>query len=132
MKSKTQFGMGLTYNLGLFLAHEKDDYVWGQKKEELKKSTSMNEEHMTEMWFNSSSDHLYDLEISKKFPLKLQKKIRLFQDKCLNWGHGFGIGGWKYGKPNQKSVEWALEEARTILREIDKFLKIKSKKGDFQ
>jgi len=127
----SEFGKGLTYCLGLFLAHERDNMFW-ESNENLKLKKCMNEQSMAESWFNASSDHLYDIEISKKLPKSLQRRLILLRNKCINYGHGFGIGGWKYGVPNKEKIKWALQEARDILRLIDKFYGMKTIKGDWE
>ena len=118
MKTKSEFGRGLVYNIGLFLMHERqrERYQEMYEKHNLQWAT---------MWFNGASDHLYEIEIPDSFPARLRNRIKRFKTKCLEWGHGFPK---KEAEP--KDVYWALDEAKLILRLIDKeVLKVKSIKG---
>jgi len=110
---KSEFGRGLTYCLGLFLMHERQR----QKFEDSK---------WAHLWFNGASDHLYELNIPDNFPDSLKKRIKIFQKKCLEWGHGF-----PKKQAEIKDVYWALNEAKTILRLIDKnVLNVNTEKGE--
>jgi hypothetical protein len=115
---KSEFGKGLCYNLGLFLAHAER---WNQP--EIKSALG---KMWAESWFNSASDHLYELQWQQA-PKHLQKRLKKFADICLTFGHGF---------PEKKATEqdlfWALSEAKELLRLIDKSNKIETAKGDFQ
>lgn len=104
----SEFGKGLTYCIGLFLAHaertqyDKSDYS---------------------LWFNGAADHLYEIESADNMPEKLKKKISEFQYKCLHW---------RLTKATKEDFEWALEEAKTILIQIDKFIGLKPIKADWE
>lgn len=119
MTNESEFGKGLTYCLGLFLAH-------AGRYESLSKALKDTSLRPVEMWFNGSSDHLYELEIPETLPKSLQKRLKEFSDKCLKWGHGF---------PKKKSTEedlfWSLTEAKELLRLIDKHFKVQTIKASF-
>ncbi len=117
-KKESEFGKGLTYCLGLFLSHADRDW-------ELRELNKIN----ATSWFNAASDHLYELQIPSKLPRAITKRLRVLKEKCLSWGHGFGINKNPYGVADNKSVEWAIQEAKSLLREIDKYFKIKVIKG---
>jgi hypothetical protein len=125
---KSEFGQGLTYCLGMFLAHERDGLFWA--REQLGKR--MSDYIVAESWFNGASDHLYQLQIPNNLPTALQKRLRMLKKKCIDWGHGYGIGGWNYGKPSTEKIKWALKEARDLLRLIDKFHGIITIKGSWE
>jgi hypothetical protein len=108
MNKNSEFGKGLVYCLGLFLSHAER---YNEKNEEIFSNNA-------EMWFNGASDHLYEIEIPKNINKKLRDRIRNFQDKCLEYGHGFK------GNIKEKNVIWAIQEAKDLLFEIDKLLKV--------
>ena len=111
-KQESEFGKGLAYCLGLFLAHA-----------ERYKSTAVD----AETWFNGASDHLYEIVIPKSFSKKLRNRITVFQNKCLTWGHGF-----KEPAPTAEDKEWAIGECKNLLLEIDKQLGIKPIRGTWE
>jgi len=110
MKTESEFGKGLTYCLGMFLAHAEMWKSRGEFEFGLKPS----------LWFNGSSDHLYELEMPDKMPKELKKRIILFRDKCLEWGHGFKI------EATMEDYTWSIEEAKELLRLIDEYNGIKT------
>lgn len=130
---KSEFGKGLCYNLGLFLAHEerymkyKIDFEKIRITNKDKRSQDyFSEGYAVEMWFNGASDHLYELQYSYA-PKKLRKRIQTFQQKCLLFGHGF-----LKKKPTEKEYKWAIQEAKELLLLIDKANKVPVIKGDFE
>ena len=59
-----------------------------------------------------ATDHLYDLEIPKRFPVKLRKRIHRFKQKCFH----FRMANFKDTKISDK----IFKEAEDILVQIDK------------
>ena len=118
MKKTSEFGKGLVYCLGLFLSHA-ERYKY--QKEEYERMGVSNEfiSNQPKMWFNGASDHLYEIEIPKKINKELRDRIRSFQDRCLDYGHGFK------SNVKEKYVTWSIQEAKDLLFEIDKLLEIK-------
>lgn len=121
-KRTSEFGEGLTYNLGMFLAHEclhTELFIGEDKTSKLG----------VELWFNASSDHLYiwkpmyGLQIPKKFPVQLQARLLRFKRKCLHWGHKHATVDDYY---------WATKEARALLIAIDKHLGVSVKRGEWE
>lgn len=112
---KTDFGKGLTYCLGLFLCHSERNEMY---TEDMAKKLDIDEEargkRNSEMWFNGASDHLYDLQIPKTLPDTLQKRLKKLQDKAINWGHGL------QSNCKIEDKDWAVNEAKKLLRLIDK------------
>ena len=124
---KCEFGNGLTYCLGMFLAH-------AEKLEENKKVFNnagiTDKNQAVHMWMNASSDHLYGLYIHAEAPfsLNLQKRILSFRSKVLNWGHGSGL---HTDNLTEDDVYWAIGEAKELLRLIDKAYGMKTFKAEF-
>lgn len=119
MKEETsEFGMGFVYNLVLFAKH------WELGSEEGGRS----------WWFNGSSDHLYELQVPCGVPDKLRLKIEKWRDTVLDRGHGSGVmkicGADCEGI--EKEIDDCFEELEEICREIDKWLKVKSIKADYE
>ena len=115
METESEFGQGLTYCIGLFLAH-------AERVKGYKESFSHN---WAGMWFNSAADHLYGLDVSCIKNRKLKKEIAGWRDKCLD----FGLGD----TATEKDVFLAIQQAKDFLREIDaKILKVKTIKGSWE
>ncbi len=115
-EGRSEFGRGLVYCLGLFLAHQ---FQWGETREILK-------ENWAQSWFNGASDHLYELQYDKAPTQQLKDRLKTLREKGLNWGHGF-----KEVLPTEKDMDWAISEAKDILLEIDKFYSVPAEKGDW-
>jgi len=104
----SEFGTGLTYCLGLFLAHAersrfKDDYG---------------------MWFNGAADHLFDLKTDGLTDNALKDRIKVFQNKCLDW---------RLDRPvTNDDYHWAIQEAKDLLRLIDSHFGIETEKGEWE
>ena len=118
-KLRSEFGQGLCYNLGLFLAHEG----------KLHHLSAIGGPIMASTWFNGASDHLYDLQIPDNFPKELKEELKDFKDKVLDYGHGSGLMN---DNVTDKDVLWALQEAKNLLRKIDEFHGIKTIKGEWE
>ena len=108
METESEFGKGLTYCIGLFLCHSDKaiEYKQQQKKSGFAK--------WPEMWFNGSSDHLYELNVSKVGDKKLQANLEDWAKKVIHWGHGFSAP-----YPTEDDVFWSISEAKEFLRLID-------------
>lgn len=119
-KSNSEFGKGLTYCLGLFLAHEAMYAPRNDGEKKIMRASS---------WFNGASDHLYELQIPTTLPKSLQTRLGKFRGRMLDLGHGFNV-------PNNKitwdEVQLACDEAKTLLRLIDKHYGIATLKGAYQ
>jgi len=104
---ESEFGKGLAYCLGLFLCHSERNYH--RAADDLL--------DRPEMWFNGSSDHLYEMQIPETLPVNLKSRLAEFQDKCLSWGHGYQMDG--RAKANKDNMAWSINEAKELLRLID-------------
>ena len=112
-ETESDFGKGLCYCLGMFLAHAERA---NEMRQQYKTIGSEFKEMWAMSWFNGASDHLYEMEIPDSFAEPLRKRLAEFQDKCLEWGHGCGI---KSPEPITTDVDWAIGEAKELLRLID-------------
>jgi hypothetical protein len=121
---KSEFGQGLTYCLGLFLAHE-----WNLKEME-KSYTKAGLNDWAFIWFNGASDHLYDLEIPDKLPKKLKTRLLKLQKDALDCGHGAGIMGER--KVTKEDALRCLKEAKSLLMEIDKWIGVDVIEGVYE
>ena len=108
-KKESEFGKGLTYNLGLFLAHAE------RFKEEERVYASISSDRAPMIWFNGASDHFYELDTSRVKDAALKERLETLKDKCLGWGHGF-----RKIPATDKDVEWSIAEAKACLLEIDR------------
>ena len=124
----SEFGKGLTYCLGLFLAHKEMYSSFKHSAEEISKKTGSDwgVKNCPHLWFSGASDHLYELDINKKLPEKLRKRLKRLQKKVIEWGHGMD---WECAK--DKDVTWSINEAKELLIEIDKFFGIITEKAEF-
>lgn len=109
----SEFGKGLSYCLGLFLAHAE------------RYETGIN--YNPVYWFTGAVDHLFDLEVEQA-PKKLKKRIKRFKRKCIRFRNLFS----RYKNPTEKDVFWSINEAKELLRLIDKANGINTKKAKYQ
>jgi hypothetical protein len=114
-QEESEFGKGLTYCLGLFLCHSERTY-----------GNDICDK--PDIWFNASSDHLYELEIPDFLPEDLKKRLIILRDKSLHWGHGFD----KEDIASKENKTWAINEAKELLRLIDDFFKINTIRGSWE
>jgi len=118
-KEESEFGKGLCYCLGLFLAHA------GRISSDLKAYESIgNEEKAYSMWFYAAADHLYDFQ-PKYAPKGLIKRCKSFQDRVLSLRLPMA------GEPEatESDYNWAIQEAKDLLRLIDKKNSVPTGKG---
>jgi hypothetical protein len=131
-KETSDFGQGLVYCLGLFLAHAERSMYSSEKAEQeaeerFKKFGKVKDySYMADMWFNAASDHLYELQIPEYLPEDLKKRLGVLQSKAIHFGHGFANDSTK------KDKEWAIEEAKELLRLIDEYFKIKTNEATWK
>jgi len=129
----SEFGKGCAYCLGLFLCHAERPQLFSEKLKETmneahKKVRTKKEwdDHEAEIWFNGSSDHLYELQVPENIPASTQKRLRRLQKKAIHWGHGF------QNDCNGEDKVWAIEEAKNLLRLLDHNHGIKTLKGQWE
>lgn len=111
-KNKSDFGSGCAYCLGLFVAHEF-------------KRINIDNKFEVSLWFNGAADHLFDLVIPNEFNDKIKERLAKFQEKCLGWRLPLETKEF----PNVKDYNWAINEAKELLRLIDEENGIKTKEA---
>jgi hypothetical protein len=114
--TRSEFGRGLTYCLGLFLCHT--ERFFGVKGDEMFRNIMM------EYWFNGSSDHLYEMA-EEGYPediVAMVVELRRFAfSKRYN------------NDCTEDDIKKAKDMALAILMKIDKdVLKVPTLKGDFE
>lgn len=128
----SEFGKGLCYCLGLFLAHtdrlnqDLKLYKDMRDKENSGVGDLFSEGRAVQMWFNGASDHLYELQ-TDGVSEELKARLITLQDKALYFGHSY-----PEGKPTLKDAHWALQEAKDLLRLIDQERGIQTEKGQWE
>jgi hypothetical protein len=111
-KKKSEFGQGLTYCIGLFLAHSQREIY--------------DEDYAA--WFSGASDHLYDLDLSVVKDEPLKQRLDDWRGKVLHWGHGF-----RAPYPTKKDFIWSIQQAKNFLLKIDaKIIGVNVKKGEWE
>jgi len=116
-KYKSDFGKGLTYCLGLFLAHAERDLERGINPES----------QIRRGWYNASSDHLYDMVIPENLPKSLKNRLIKFRTNVLDKGHGSGL----LKEYSEKDINNSINEAKELLILIDRSFGIKSQKAEW-
>ena len=109
---KSDFGKGLGYCLGMFLAHAE------RKFDENLSFGCM-------LWFNGAADHLYELEILETLPEKLKERLKKFQSKCRQFRD-------IQGNATEADINWSIEEAKELLRLIDEAHGIKTMEAEWK
>lgn len=112
----SEFGKGLCYNLGLFLAHA----------ERFKEDDSFGANTIAHIWFNGASGHLYEMQTESAPTPELKKRCDAFKTRCLKWGHGLEHTATK------RKVLWSIQEAKDILRAIDSAHGVETEKGKWE
>jgi len=117
---ESEFGKGLTYCLGMFLAHAERNR---------KTNTVLDEKDLAGMWFNGASDHLYEMEAPETLPEELQERLQKFRSLMLDRGHGSGLLSKRF---TEEDVASSIQEAKDLLRAIDEHFGIPTIKGSWE
>ena len=126
---RSEFGQGLTYCLGLFLCHSERDYNMPKRLNATKKEKEVLEIiNRPDLWFYGAADHLYEMEIPETLSRRLKKRLAKFKDKVMGWRLVMD----EKDKPTQEDKTWSINEAKDLLRLIDKHMGVKTKQGDWQ
>ena len=134
-ETRSEFGKGLAYCLGLFLAHADRFRSEKQTYKQLDREAVAKELHATytvveaERWFRGASEHLYGLQVTAA-PRVLRKRLATFRDKCVSWGRGFEPN--RRSAPAKKDFEWAIQEAKDLLFELDRLSGVKPIKATYE
>jgi hypothetical protein len=122
-EEQSEFGKGLCYCLGLFLAHTE------RFKGDVEAYQSIGvPDYAAEMWFNAASDHLYELQVENAPNAEIRVRLITLKDKSLDWGHGFE----PVNKATKADVSWAIQEAKDLLRLIDEAQGVPTEKGRWE
>lgn len=114
----SEFGKGFTYCLALFLAHQHMYKLDGKVRII----------PIASLWFNASSDHLYDLQIPNNFVLK--DECQKWADQMIKYGHG--SKALLDESLTKEDVYKALTECKKFLMAWDKQCGIEVEKGDYE
>lgn len=120
MDEKSAFGKGLTYNLGLFLAHQERFFEFQRKAKD------EHDDFYYSEWFNGAGDHLFELEFPDSFPVGLKIRLEDFKRKAISFRNAYD------NTVTEENVKWALREAKDLLMEIDKLLGVIVEKGEYE
>ncbi len=123
MTKTSEFGKGLTYNLGLFLAHEWRYY----SEKEVYKEVGIGVDRVAPLWFYGSADHMFEFQ-AEKAPEKIRKRCLDFKNKVLSLRLPM------HGEHEATEVDFlmAIDEAKELLRLFDEEMGIKTIKGEWQ
>jgi len=133
--TRSEYGKGLAYCLGLFLAHadrfrtEKQAYKQPNQEAVAKELHATYSTIEAERWFSGASEHLYGLQLTNA-PKVLRKRLTIFRDKCVTWGRGFELD--RKSTPTTKDFEWAIREAKDLLFELDRLSGAKPTKATYE
>lgn len=126
----SEFGKGLTYCLGLFLAHaEGAMYDEMRFREMAHKGKGEPYKNWPEMWFYGAGDHVIDLQTEVKNS-ELKTRLETFKKKVLAWRFNHLH---EASEATSDDVQWALKEAKALLLEIDsKMIGIETEQGGYE
>jgi len=108
---KSEFGKGTSYCLGLFLAHDSVQ-VYGNDYG---------------LWFNGAADHFYELVVPENYPDDLKKRLNKIQSKGLGWRLPIG----EKERPTKEDKYWAIQEAKNLLLDIDKYHNVEAIEAEY-
>jgi hypothetical protein len=87
----------------------------------------INESGMTtSLRFYGAADHFFEFEIPDSFPQSLKLRMKALVSYVMERRFEGNM------TVTQADWEWALTECKAILRLIDKQLKVKSERGDYE
>lgn len=120
----SEFGKGLCYCLGLFLEHGPR---YNADREAYKESSKGGSDLGVEMWFYAAGDHLFEFQ-PEHAPEGLKERCRTFRNKVLAFRLSF------HGdvRPTEKDFDWAIQEAKELLRLIDSANGVPTEKGTWE
>lgn len=118
-QEQSEFGKGYAYCLGLFLAHA--DRV--EKYKEYEAKVDSGGDIWPGMWFNAAADHLFELQIPASLSEESKTAIQEFQTMCIKNRHE---------SPKWEDVINAIQFAKNLLLEWDKFNGIECTKGSYE
>lgn len=117
----SEFGRGLTYCLGLFLAHA-EKTPRGLSQSEIKNGAL---DKYANLWFNGANDHLRELQIPESLPEGLKKDLSDFVAFCFSCDT-------LSGSPTHSDVSKAINWAKRLLFRIDQAIGIDVGRGRWE
>jgi len=120
-EDKSEFGKGLAYCLGLFLAHagsiEEHLEIWGFTNDKNK---------AYQMWFNAAGDHLFEFD-AHAAPEGIKDRCVKFRTRVLVLSNNI-----IFEVAKKEDYDWAIQEAKELLRLIDEAHGIKTIKAEYE
>lgn len=98
-KEEIEFNNGFLTAIGLFLAHERDEWY----REKSHRSLTL----------YGATDHLYNLQIPSKLPKKIKERIKKARDLAFKY---------RLENPTKEIVNKVFTEFKEILKDIDEYL----------
>jgi len=131
---KSDFGKGCGYCLGLFLAHTGDfakrlesmKSIEAKMKKDYPKYDA--EREAASMWFYAAADHLYEFVIPDNLSAKFKRRAKKLE--VFVFAHRLVMD--PKDKPTKEDVFWAVDEAKELLRMLDREHGIKTKKAQWR
>lgn len=129
-QTNSEFGKGLCYCLGLFLAHADRIHSQLETYSNLRKANPdlFKEDSAVEMWFNGAADHFFEFQPDSAPTSALRRRCKELGKLCLKWR--LPLYGDK--KPTIDDAVWAIQEAKDLLRLIDEANGIPTEKGQWE
>lgn len=127
-KESSEFGKGFVYNLILFAKHMENGMTRPYKDKD-ETVIALIEKSRVSSWFNGASDHLYELEVPKKWEnTEIGEKVNELRSFAIEIGHGSRM----MEDVGQEEYLKAVKLTKEIALLIDKELGVNPIKGDFE
>jgi hypothetical protein len=125
----SDFGQGLCYSLGLFLAHAEglQKVIDSHKRLSEEHPNLYGEDHAVRLWFYGAADHVFELVTDSIEEVALRYRIDRFRDKVLGWRDVLSASPVKV-----EDALWAIGEAKELLRMIDEYHGVETIKGEWE
>lgn len=128
-EAKSEFGKGLIICLIKFAEHAETWPKWKDDYAKMRESSPdlFSESRVVELFFNGASDHLYEMEVPKKWKnTVIGEKVEELESFGLMIGHGF-----TKRTHSEADVQKAYDLCEEIALLIDKQLGLKPDIGKF-
>ncbi len=117
----SEYGSGLCYCLGLFLAHAGDL----DRRRQHYRSVGHFDSEAFERWMAGGYDHLSELQIEAA-PPGIRGRVEEFVNKCLEFVEPLDLDKLL----TLDEAEWTIREAKELLRLIDESHGVATKRSD--
>lgn len=122
-KKESEFGKGFLYNIGLFLAHQ--DRI----ERDIRAHEEMGmRERAFQMWFYAAADHMIEFQPESAPTKELVERCSFFQQRCLD----LRLPSMRDDQATEEDYNWAIREAKDILRAIDEHFGVETIKGNYE